>query len=273
MRRENEDQNSRMAPHSGPVTLRLDVHAAGWRVDRTRVLENVSFSVTSGEFVALMGRNGAGKSTLLDLVAGLRRPSDGEIVIDGRVLDEWSARDLARTVVHLPQVIRADVAFSVEEFVLMGRYPHAIAWNESERDLQVAESAMRRCACTEFRGRRLSTLSGGERQRVLLAACLAQQPRLLLLDEPATFLDVEQQLQCFRMLREEVEGGAACLAVTHDINLALTFCSRLLVLADGELAADLSIDAATEDSGWLRWFSSRLEMARTRSGRPWVYYG
>jgi iron complex transport system ATP-binding protein len=147
-----------------------------------------------------------------------------------------------------------------------------VAWSESEGDLQAAESTMRRCGCAEFRERRLSTLSGGERQRVLLAACLAQQPRLLLLDEPATFLDVEQQLQCFRMLREEVDGGAACVAVTHDINLALTFCSRLLVLADGALAADLSVDAATGNAAWLQWFSSRLEMARTRTGRPWVYY-
>ena len=90
---------------------------------------------------------------------------------------------------------------------------------------------MERCGCLEFAGRPLATLSGGERQRVFLAACLAQQARLLLLDEPATYLDVDQQLTCFSVLREEADRGVACVAVTHDLNLALTFCTRLIVLA------------------------------------------
>ena len=250
----------------------LDVRGAGWQVDGITILQHVSFSVAAGEFVALVGRNGAGKSTLLDLIAGLRTPAEGQIFMEGRPLDAWSARDLARAVVHLPQMIRAEVAFSAEELVLMGRYPHAVAWTESAIDREVVESALRRCGCVEFRDRRLSTLSGGERQRVLLAACLAQEPKLLLLDEPATFLDVEQQLQCFHMLRDEVAGGAACIAVTHDINLALTFCTRLIVLADRTVATDVPVHAAIEDAGWLRWFSPRLEIARTPAGRPWVYY-
>ena len=250
----------------------LDVRGAGWQVDGRRILGDVSFTVAPGEFVALIGRNGAGKSTLLDVIAGLRRPSDGDILIDGRPRREWSARALARTLVHLPQMTRGEVAFSVEELVLMGRYPHAQGWMESAHDHEAADAAMRRCGCTQFRDRRLSTLSGGERQRVLLAACLAQEPRLLLLDEPATFLDVEQQLHCFQMLGEEVARGAACIAVTHDINLALTFCSRLLVLSDGRLVSDLQADAAVEDSSWLRWFSPNLAVTRTPAGRPWVYY-
>ena len=132
---------------------------------------------------------------------------------------------------------------------------------------------MQRCGCLEFRDRRLATLSGGERQRVLLAACLAQQPRLLLLDEPATFLDVDQQLQCFELLREEVDRGAACIAVTHDINLALTFCTRLLVLG-GAAAGDATCrcERAMEAPEWLRLFSPRLDVMRTPAGRPWVWY-
>jgi iron complex transport system ATP-binding protein len=167
---------------------------------------------------------------------------------------------------------RGEVAFSVEELVLMGRYPHAAGWMDSSQDRALADAAMTRTGCAQFRHRRLSTLSGGERQRVLLAACLAQAPQLLLLDEPATFLDVEQQLQCFQMLRDDVARGAACVAVTHDINLALTFCSRLLVLAGGRLVGDMSSDAAVDDPAWLRWFSTNLAVTRTPAGRPWVYY-
>jgi iron complex transport system ATP-binding protein len=254
------------------MTMLLHVADVGWHAGDACILRGVSFAVAAGEFVALMGRNGAGKSTLLDLVGGLRKPSDGVIAIDGRSLDGWSARELARTIGHLPQMVRADVGFSAEQLVLMGRYPHASGWSESAGDRQAAEHAMQRCGCLEFRDRPVSTLSGGERQRVLLAACLAQDPRLLLLDEPATFLDIEQQLQCFSMLREEASRGAACIAVTHDINLALTFCTRLLVLAEKRLVTDVSREAAIEHPEWLHWFSPRLEITRTPAGRSWVYY-
>src|SRR5688572_16472794 len=116
-----------MAARNRPVTALLEVRGAGWQAGHTTILRDVSFGVAPGEFVALIGRNGAGKSTLLDLIAGLRRPSGGDIIIDGRPLAAWKARDLACTIVHLPQMIRAEVAFSVEELVLMGRYPHAVA--------------------------------------------------------------------------------------------------------------------------------------------------
>ena len=250
----------------------LRVHDIGWHIGGVRILQHVSVDVARGEFVALMGRNGAGKSTLLDLVAGLRSPSEGVIALEGRSISEWSARDLARTMSHLPQMVHAEGAFSAEELVLMGRYPHSGNWIESAGDRQAAQRAMTRCGCLQFRQRRLSTLSGGERQRVLLAACLAQEPKLLLLDEPATFLDIDQQLQCFSMLREEAARGAACIAVTHDINLALTFCTRLLVLAEKTVATDASIEAAVENPAWLSLFSPRLEVTRTPAGRPWISY-
>lgn len=130
---------------------------------------------------------------------------------------------------------------------------------------------MRRCECLEFRRRILATLSGGERQRVFLAACLAQRARLLLLDEPATFLDVDQQLQCFGVLRAEADRGTACVAVTHDVNLALTFCTRLIVLAERSVARDLATETALEDPAWLRAFSTRLTVEHGGS-RPWVRY-
>jgi len=254
------------------MTMELQVAGVGWHADDVPVLRDVTFRVGSGEFVALMGRNGAGKSTLLDLIAGLRQPSAGTVVLNGRPMGAWSARELARTMTHLPQMFRAEVAFSAEQLVLMGRYPHAGAWTETEADRLVAEAAMVRCGCLEFRHRSLATLSGGERQRVLLAACLAQQPTLLLLDEPATFLDIDQQLQCFNLLREEADRGGTCIAVTHDINLALRFCTRLIVLADKTLARDMAVDVSLETPEWLHLFSPRLDVTRTPVGRPWVWY-
>jgi iron complex transport system ATP-binding protein len=256
------------------VTTLLRVSDAGWQAPGGgRILGGVTFAVQPGEFVALMGRNGAGKSTLLDLIAGIRRPTDGEILFDERPSSDWSAAELARTIAHLPQAVRADAPFSAEQLVLMGRYPHALRWEESPADRAIAERAMQQCGCLEFRHRRAATLSGGERQRVLLASCLAQQPRLFLLDEPATFLDIDHQFQCFALLRDEVGRGAACLAVTHDVNLALTFCTRLLVLAEGTVAKDVTTDGAVTSPDWLALFSPRLHVMKTPTGHPWVWYG
>jgi iron complex transport system ATP-binding protein len=258
--------------HGAVTAALLRVRNVGWRAPGgAEILRQVSFDVAPGEFVAIMGRNGAGKSTLLDIVAGLRTPSEGSVVLDGRSLDEWPLHERARTLAHLPQMLRADLSVRAEAIVRMGRYPHAARWFESADDIRSAEEAMTRCECLEFRHRKLATLSGGERQRVYLAASLAQQARVLLLDEPATFLDVDQQLQCFSVVRAEADRGAACLAVTHDVNLALTFCTRLLVLADRGVSRDVSTVEAIEDPTWLRAFSTRLDLERGPSG-SWVRY-
>ena len=146
---------------------------------------------------------------MLDIMAGLRTADSGSVRIDGRELKQWQARDRARWISHLPQGIRSELPFTVEQIVLMGRYAHADKWFESEEDVQHAVRAMERMQCLAYRHRSYYTLSGGERQRVLLAACLAQEPKLLLFDEPSTYLDVQQQLQCFSTLDEAGGGGRA----------------------------------------------------------------
>jgi iron complex transport system ATP-binding protein len=250
----------------------VSVRNVGWRAGDRPILDGVTFDVRPAEFVAVMGRNGAGKSTLLDIIAGLRTPSTGRVVTVDGSQDRPPALARARVVAHLPQQVRADVAMCAEDLVLMGRYPHATRWFESNEDVSVAEEAMRRCECLGFRRRRLGTLSGGERQRVFLAACLAQRARVLLLDEPATFLDVDQQLHLFTVLQGEAARGTACLAVTHDVNLALTFCSRLVVIAAGSVACDLSADEALAAPDWLPLLSDRLHVATTPNGGRWVRY-
>jgi iron complex transport system ATP-binding protein len=246
--------------------------SVGVRFGDTAILERINFEVSAGEFVALMGKNGAGKSTLLDLAAGLRTPTAGALELDGRPSEAWDARARARFVSHLPQIVRAELPFTSEQLVLMGRYPHAERWFESAADREAVARAMARCECERFAGRRVSTLSGGERQRVMLAACLAQEPRLLLLDEPGAFLDVEQQLHCFSLLRDEAANGTACVAVTHDLNVALTFCTRIIVLSGGTIAEDLPVASARDRSDWLALFSPRLRRTTTADGGTWVCY-
>ena len=255
-----------------PVSVRLEVDRVTWEVAGRPVLSGVTFEIHAGEIVVVLGRNGAGKSTLLDIVAGLRQATGGEVKLDGRPASGWEPRARARLVAHLPQAVRPDLPFLAGELVLMGRYPHTDRWFESDEDRGAVERAMRRTGCWDLRDRLVATLSGGERQRVLLAACFAQSPELLLLDEPSTHLDVDQQLHCFALMREESARGAACLAVTHDLNLALAYATRIIVLAQGRVAVDLPVEEAARAPGWLALFSPRLVLSTAPSGRSWVSY-
>jgi iron complex transport system ATP-binding protein len=263
-----------MSAMAGTTTpsARVQIEHVAWRVVGRPVLSDISLAVHGGEVAAVMGRNGAGKSTLLDVVAGLRQPTGGAVRINDRVTDDWDPGERARLVAHLPQSVRPDLPFLVGELVLMGRYPHTDRWFESAEDRLAVEQAMRRTGCWELRDRPMQTLSGGERQRVLLAACFAQAPRVLLLDEPSTHLDIDQQLHCFSLLRDESALGAACLVVTHDLNLALAYATRIIVIAEGRVALDVPVEDAARRSDWLGLFSPRLILSTTAAGRPWVSY-
>ena len=236
------------------------------------ILHGVSFQAAAGEFIGLLGINGAGKSTLLDVLAGLRRADSGAVTINRRPLHDMSAPERARLICHLPQGVRNELPFTVEQIVLMGRYAHADAWMESADDLQAVERALSQTHCGELRLRRFSTLSGGERQRVVLAACLAQNASFLLMDEPSTYLDLHHQLHCFELLRSEARRGAVCIAVTHDLNLALAHCSRIMVLHGGSLEADMPVSDAWLYAEWLATFSERLRVEQSLSGASWVAY-
>ena len=254
------------------MSILLEVANLQISYGRRIVLRSATLTAQSGEFLALVGVNGAGKSTLLDIIAGFRKPAAGSVAIAGRHQKDWNLRELSQRVSHLPQAVHADLPYTAEQLVAMGRYPHTDRWFESDEDHSFIREAMKRTHCWEYRHRNFGSLSGGERQRVLLAACLAQNASILLLDEPSTFLDVDQQLHCFTVLREEAKTGKLCIAVTHDLNLALTHCSRIIVLADGIVAHDLPASKAHEEDAWLQLFSSRLRMGTTPAGAPWIWY-
>ncbi len=250
----------------------LEVEGVTFSYPPRLVLDSVSFRAGEGEFIALLGINGSGKSTLLDLISGFRKPETGSVMIGGRRHQEWKRREIARQVSHLPQSIHADLPFTAEQLVGMGRYPHTDRWFESDEDHRHIRAAMERTSCWPQRHRSFGSLSGGERQRVLVAACLAQNAAAVLLDEQSTFLDIEQQLHCFSLLRDEAHAGKLCVAATHDLNLALTYCTRMLVLANGVIAYDIRTTEAHNNKEWLGLFSSRLDMGATPSGSPWVWY-
>lgn len=206
---------------------------------RLDFLGPITVSIQRGECWAIVGPNGAGKSTLLRLMAGLYKPHTGGVTIQGKLLSVMSDRDRARRIAFLPQHPSADFAFPVRDIVLMGRFPHrSMGLFESAQDYRIADRAMEITETLCFADRRMATLSGGEAQRVHVAAALAQEPQLLLLDEPTASLDLQHQLAIFEILRRRAcADGLAVVVVTHDVNLAAQFCLQVLLLDEGRVVA------------------------------------
>jgi len=191
-----------------------------------------------GEIVGVIGPNSAGKTTLIRLITRVLTPSAGEIVLHGRPLASLSAWELACQVAVVPQEVPPALRFSVEQLVLMGRYPHAPGrFFESAEDLTIAREAMAATGVLELASLPVEILSGGERQRAMLARALAQEPRLLVLDEPTAHLDLRYQVECAALLaRVNRERGTSVLLVSHDLTLAAQLCDRLLLLVEGRIA-------------------------------------
>ncbi len=200
------------------------------------LLQNISLTITQGEHLAIVGPNGAGKTTLLKCLMRLLHGS-GTIRLLGRRLADYSQKELARLMAYVPQLDNQSLPFTVKEFVLMGRYPHLSPFSTlGPEDWQAIEQALALTDTHQFIDRPFNRLSAGERQKVLIAASLAQGARILLLDEPTTFLDPRHQIEIQRLLlRLNGEYGATLLTVTHDINAAIAYCTQITALKQGTL--------------------------------------
>ena len=196
------------------------------------VLADVHVGVSGGEVVGIIGPNGSGKSTFLRILCGFLRPDAGRVLLDNRPLRTIGGRERARLLAFLPQTVTPAFALTAFEVVLMGRYPRLGPLGApSPRDRDVALRCMRETETEALRQRDFGTLSGGERQRVLLASILAQEPDLLLLDEPTAALDIHHQAEIFALLRELATTGYGVATVTHDLNVAGQFCDRLVLMS------------------------------------------
>lgn len=194
--------------------------------------------IHAGEHLAIIGPNGAGKTTLLRAAAGILQPENGTIRLEGTDLTRLDRRTAARSIGYLPQDLSSDSDYRVEELVMLGRYPHLPAFGKpGEHDRAAVEESLHATEADNLRNRRLSHLSGGERKRAFLASVLAQNPRVLLLDEPAASLDLHRQVHFFRLLTRLVRSGMGVVTVTHDLNLASLFSDRILLLKVGQSVA------------------------------------
>ena len=208
--------------------------------DSTLVLNGISADIGAGEFTALVGPNGAGKSTLLKVLAGLLRGYSGSVDVFGKPLAQFSSRDLARRIAFVPQETHMVFPFTVNEIVMMGRLPHRTSGLfDSPRDIERTREAMELTDTFELSGKTFTELSGGERQRVVLASALAQDPEVLLLDEPTVYLDLKHQIQFYNILeRLNSDQQMTIVSVTHDVNLAARYARRMIAIRGGRFVAD-----------------------------------
>ncbi|MBN1652502.1 MAG: ABC transporter ATP-binding protein [Deltaproteobacteria bacterium] len=205
----------------------------------TPVLRGIDFQASIGQFTCILGPNGCGKTTLLKCLMNQLRLEKGRIDLDGRSIDGYSPSELAKYMAYVPHLPQSAFAFSVTEVVLMGRYAHTgLLGMTDDRDLKIAAEAMKMTQTRAFSDRTLDELSGGEAQRVMIARALAQQPRVMLLDEPTSHLDIRNQLIIHEMMtRVAHDWPMGVICVSHDINLAARFADRMVLMHEGRVVA------------------------------------
>jgi len=225
---------------SKPTAALLAAAGLGFAYDGREVLRDAGLEVAPGEIVGVLGPNGSGKSTLVKILSGVLDGYRGSATLEGEEIRDIPRLRLARALAVVPQEPLFGFPFTAMEIVLMGRHPHlaGLAF-ESEADIELARDTLSRCGVEELAARPIQELSSGERQRVVFARALAQKPRVLLLDEPASFLDVRHQVEIYDIVRQLVsDEGCGVLTVMHDLNLAAEYCDRIYLLQDGRIEAE-----------------------------------
>jgi iron complex transport system ATP-binding protein len=215
----------------------IDIRKVSFRYTDQWVIEDLSFHVDRGEFCGIIGPNGSGKTTLLKILYGLIYPQKGLVFIDGGELRRMKRSDIAKKIAVLPQDTQISFPFTALEVVLMGRSPYLGRLQfEGREDFEIAERAMRLTDTLHASRRPINELSGGERQRILIARALAQEPEIILLDEPTSNLDINHQVEFYDLIsRLNREKRLTILTVSHDINLASEYCRKIILLKAGRI--------------------------------------
>jgi iron complex transport system ATP-binding protein len=250
----------------------LDINQVDFSYFDGLVLEDINLSVKAGEMVGLLGPNGSGKSTLIKLASGILKPKRGEIRLDGNCIASMSRRFIAGNVAVVPQQFHMPFSFTAAEVVMLGRTPFfkALA-DESEEDRQVVDNSLGLVGIDELAERRFDELSGGERQKVILAMALAQQPKLLLLDEPTVHLDIAHQMEMVELVRElNMEQGLTVVAAMHDLNLAALYFDRLILLKKGRVWADGTPRQVLTEAGISEVFAASVRVEVHPTGVPHI---
>jgi len=252
----------------------IDIANLNFAYGSRRVLSGISFQVEEGQRWAIIGRNGSGKSTLIKCIAGLEKTASGAVKINGKNIDAYTAKDRARSIAYVPQVSGRNLPFTVYDYVMMGRFPYqGFMAVPCANDRALVDNALKLTETFEMSNRPLYTLSGGEQQRVFLAGAVAQQSKIVLLDEPTTFLDPYHQQRIIEVLdRICRELGTTILSVTHEITTFNALYNNVVALKNGQVLYCGAIDNLTADGCAIlkKLFDLPFEQVTLASGRTAV---
>lgn len=218
----------------------LEINNIVFGYKENKILQGISLKLAAGEILGIIGPNGSGKSTLMKIISGVIFPWSGEVIVKNRPLTSYSRKSVAKIISCVSQETDADFPFRVRELVAMGRTPYLGRFSiEKKRDKEVVEEAMELTEISSFADRFPYELSGGERQRVLIARALAQEPDILLLDEPTSHLDLHHQIEINNLIiKLKHEKGVGVIYVTHDLNSAALCCNRVAIINYGKIHAE-----------------------------------
>jgi len=237
----------------------LSVDGIRFAYNAKPVLDGVSFDVARGELCSILGNNGAGKSTMLKCLLGILQPQEGSVLIEEEDVKRLSRMEMARRMGYVAQRESTSARLTVFDAVLMGRRPH-INWGAGKKDLEVVQEVMESLELEDLSLRYLDQLSGGELQKVVIARALAQEPGIMLLDEPTSNLDLRNQLEVMETVKKAVaERGIAALMAIHDVNLALRFSHKFMLLKDGVIFACGGAEVITPES-MVKVYGVRVEV-------------
>lgn len=250
----------------------LKLHQLNFGYNGQPILHNISLEIEPGQMVALLGANGVGKSTLLRVMNGTLKPWDGRVELNGQDLQRLSMQQTARQIALVEQVSKLAWPYTVLQILKLGRFPHR-GWFApyNPHDLAVVEQVLRQTDLWELRQRPLNKLSAGERQRVLVARALVQQPKILLLDEPSSNLDIQHQLKLLEFVRSlALEQKLAVVIAIHDLAMAARYCPRLVVLHRGCVHADGPTEAVLNPSLLQEVFGVQAQLYRDPFHQQWA---
>ncbi len=216
--------------------MKLEINGLQFSYNSTPVLEDVSFGVKKGEMLTIIGPNASGKTTLLKCINNILKPQKGTILIDDKSLNHLSMTEIAREMGHVPQAGSESFPTTVFDTVLMGRKPHG-SWKPSEKDLETVSNTISRLDLEHIAMKNIGEISGGQKQKVLIARAIAQDPDILLLDEPTSSLDLKHQLEVLNVVNKQTDNGISVVMTMHDLNLASRYSSKILMLKEGKIFA------------------------------------
>ncbi|MCK8827173.1 ABC transporter ATP-binding protein [Natroniella acetigena] len=214
--------------------MKLEVEGLEFSYQQEKVLENIELKVDAGQILGIIGPNGSGKSTLLKCINGILEPDTGEIWLNGNNLAEFSRNELAQNIGYVPQKENRKFPANVFDTVLLGRKPY-ISWKPTEEDLTIVAEIIDMLCLESISMRDVNCLSGGQRQKVMIGRALAQQPEVMLLDEPTSELDLKHQLEVLNVVKAQVAHGVSAIMAIHDLSLAGRYCDKVVMLDNGQI--------------------------------------